>query len=213
MYGKEEDVMYYITLYNEKYPMPALPQEDVKEGVIKGLYKLRPATIKAKGSRVHLFGSGSLLREALRAQGILAEQFGIAGDVWSVTSYTELRRDALNVERWNLLHPTEKPRRCYVQDVLAKEEGAFIAVSDSIRALPGMIAPWVPGGLYALGTDGFGRSDSRKALRRFFEVDAEFIALAALRRLAERGEIKAARVQQAIGELKIDPEKANPMES
>src|SRR5262249_40448201 len=141
------------------------------------------------------------------------EHFGIAADVWSATSYKELRREALDVERWNMLHPAEKPRQSYVEQVLAKEPGAYVAASDYVRAVPEMIERWVPGGLSVLGTDGFGRSDSRRALRRFFEVDAESIAVAALYQLARKGEIKPAQVQKAIQGLGINPEKANPMRS
>jgi len=216
MYEAGEDIFYYIMLYNENYPMPALPEGVTAEGVLSGMYKFRPAPLKAgeKGGaklKVHLLGSGPLLREALRAQQLLAERFGVAADVWSVTSYKELRRDALDVERWNLWHPAAEPRKSYVERLLEKEPGVYVAASDYMKAVPEMIGRWVPGGLYALGTDGFGRSESREALRRFFEVDAESIAVAALSRLARRGEIKPAQVQKAIQELGIDPEKANPM--
>jgi len=206
----KEDVFYYITLYNDNYPMPPMP-EGATEGILRGLYKLRPAGVKGKGSKVHLFGSGPILLKALEAQIILAEQFGVAADVWSATSYNELRRDALDVERWNLLHPTEPPRMSYLQSVLAKEEGVFLAASDFMKSVPEMIGRWVPGGLYALGTDGFGRSETRAALRRHFEVDAECITVAALSRLAQRGDLKPAVVQQAIKKFGINPEKVNPM--
>jgi len=158
-----------------------------------------------------LFGSGPILMHTLRAQELLAEHFGVAADVWSATSYKELRREALEVERWNLLHPTEKPRQSYVQTVLAKEEGVFVAASDNMRAVPEMIARWVPGGLFPLGTDGFGRSETRAALRRHFEVDAECITVAALYQLAQRGAIKADVVQKAIQKFEINPEKISPM--
>jgi pyruvate dehydrogenase E1 component len=222
MYEAGEDVLYYITLYNESYPMLPMP-EGAAEGVLRGLHKLRPASAAASApragergaglprSKVHLLGSGPIVREALRAQELLAERYGVAADVWSVTSYKELRRDALEVERWNLLHPTDEPRRSYVEQLLGQEKGVFIAASDYLKVLPEMISRWVPGGLYALGTDGFGRSDNRAALRRSFEVDAEILTLAALSRLAKRAEIKPARVQQAIQELGLDPEKADPV--
>jgi pyruvate dehydrogenase E1 component len=210
MYERGEDIFYYITLGNEKYPMPKMP-EGVEEGILRGMYKCCPAPIAGKGNKVNLLGSGSILREALRAQGILAERFGIAADVWSVTSYKQLRRDALEVERWNMLHPTEPPRRSYVEQLLANEKGVFIAATDYVKLLPEMINRWVPGGLYPLGTDGFGRSDNRPSLRRFFEVDAESIVVATLSRLAARGEVKPERVQQAIKELDLDPEKADPV--
>jgi pyruvate dehydrogenase E1 component len=212
MYGDPEykdDVFYYITLYNDNYPMLPMP-EGREEGILKGMYRLRPAASKSKQPRAHLLGSGPLLPYALKAQELLAE-FGVAADVWSVTSYKELRREALEVEHWNLLHPTEKPRESYVQRLLAKEEGEFIAVSDFMKSVPEMIQRWVPGGLYPLGTDGFGRSDTRAALRRHFEIDAECITVATLYRLARRSVIKPAVVQQAIEKLKIDPDKPDPV--
>jgi pyruvate dehydrogenase E1 component len=212
MYEAGESIFYYVTLGNENYPMPPMPA-GVEEGILRGMYKLRPAARKAKGTKVHLLGSGSILRETWRAQELLAERFGVAADVWSVTSYRELRRDALEAERWNLLHPTAEPRRSYVERLLADEPGVYVAATDYLRLVPEMIDRWVPGGLFPLGTDGFGRSENRPALRRFFEVDAEFIALAALYRLAQRGERKPAEVQEAMRQLGIDPEKADPMVS
>ncbi len=212
MYEEAEDVFYYITLYNDNYPMLAMPDGST-EGILKGLYKLRPATLKPASpkAKVHLFGSGPILMHALKAQELLAQQFGVAVDVWSATSYKELRREALDVERWNMLHPAEKPRQSYVETVLAKEEGVFLAASDFMRAVPEMIARWVPGGLYPLGTDGFGRSETRAALRRHFEVDAESIAVAALYQLARRGILKPSVVQEAMTKLGVNPEKINPM--
>ncbi len=212
MYEKGEDIFYYLTLYNENYPMPAMPA-GVEEGILRGLYKLRPGERKGSSpsATVHLFGSGPILRQVLRAQEILAERYGVCADVWSATSYKELRRDALDCERWNLLHPTEPPRRSYLERILAEENGVFIAASDYMKAVPDMIARWVPGGLHPLGTDGFGRSDTRPALRRLFEVDAECITVAALYQLMNRGERKPEDVQRAIEELGINPDKANPM--
>jgi pyruvate dehydrogenase E1 component len=205
----KEDIFYYITLYNDNYPMLAMP-EGATEGILKGIYKLRPATL-AKGQKAHLLGSGPILPHALKAQELLAEQFGVSADVWSVTSYKELRREALEVDRWNLLHPGEKPKQSYVKQVLSKEQGVFVAATDFMRSLPEMIDRWVPGGLTPLGTDGFGRSDTRAALRRHFEVDAECIAFAALSQLARRGQIKPALAQQALQKFGIDPEKVNAM--
>jgi pyruvate dehydrogenase E1 component len=210
MYEAGENIFYYITLGNENYPMAAMPA-GVEEGVLKGMYRLRPASIKGKGTRVHLLGSGAILREALRAQEVLAEREGIAADVWSVTSYKELRREALEAERWNRLHPTAEPRRSYLENLLAAEQGVFIAASDYMKALPEMITRWVPGGLVALGTDGFGRSENRASLRRFFEVDAESIVVAALDQLRKRGEVKPERVAKAIKELGLNPDKADPV--
>jgi pyruvate dehydrogenase E1 component len=207
--GKDGDVFYYITLYNENYAMPAMP-EGSAEGILQGLYKLRPAGLK-KGPKAHLFGSGPILVQALRAQEILARDFGVAADVWSATSYKELRREALEVERWNFLHPGATPRRSYVERVLANEQGVFVAASDFMRAWPEMISRWVPGGLFPLGTDGFGRSETRGALRRHFEIDAECIAAAALYRLARSGALKPAVAEEGLRKLGIDPEKIDPM--
>jgi pyruvate dehydrogenase E1 component len=210
MYEKQEDRFYYITMYNENYVMLPMP-EGAPEGILKGIYRLRTAE-KVKGRpRVQLFGSGAVLREALRAQELLEGKFQVSADVWSVTSYSQLRRDALAADRWNRLHPAEKPRRSFLETVLEKTEGPIIAVTDYMKIVPDQIAPWLPGRLISLGTDGFGRSDNRAHLRRFFEVDAECIALAALRQLAQEGTIPAKRVAKAVRELEIDPEKADPM--
>jgi pyruvate dehydrogenase E1 component len=210
MYEECEDCMYYITLYNENYKMPAMP-EDVTEGIVKGLYKLSVTEGDKKQPRVQLFGSGPILRESLRAQEILADKYKVASNVWSVTSYTELRRDIHATVRWNLLHPQETPRRSFVEETLDGEEGPFIASSDYVRAVPEQIAPWVPGGLFTLGTDGLGRSDTRERLRRHFEVDAEFITLATLTKLAEQGKFDRAKLPKAITNLGIEPEKADPL--
>ena len=208
MYQKQEDLFYYITLYNENYEMPAMPKGS-EEGILRGIYRLRRAE-KGKAA-VQLFGSGAILREALRAQKILSEQFDVAADVWSVTSYNQLRRDALNVDRWNRLHPDQPPRRSYLETALDKAEGPIVAVTDYLKLLPDQIAPWLPGRFLSLGTDGFGRSDNRPRLRRFFEIDAESVAVAALYQLSQQGKIPARKVSQAIQQLEIDPEKANPM--
>ena len=210
MFVAGEDGFYYLTLGNENYPMPPLP-DGGEEGILKGMYKVRPAALPANATTIHLLGSGAILREALRSQEILAERFGLAADVWSVTSYLELRREALEVERWNMLHPGAERRQSYLEQQLAEETGVFVAASDYLRSVPEMIQRWLPGGLFVLGTDGFGRSESRPALRRFFEVDAECITLAALSQLMKRGELKPQRVQKAIQELDIDPDKADPM--
>jgi pyruvate dehydrogenase E1 component len=212
MYEVGEDIFYYITLYNENYPQMPMP-EGAREGILRGLYKLKPAPMKGKGSKVQLFGSGPILREALRAQEILADRYGIAADVWSATSYKELRRDALETERWNMLHPTEEPKRSYVERVLEKEQGLFLATSDYVRSVPDMIQRWVPGGLWSLGTDGFGRSESRPALRRFFEIDAECMTVATLYRLARKGDVKPAVVAQAMKDLQVHADKLDPMKS
>jgi pyruvate dehydrogenase E1 component len=214
MYDQGESLFYYLTLGNENYPMEPMP-EGVVEGILRGMYRFRASALKASGggvrSKVHVLGSGSILREALRAQQLLAEKFEVAADVWSVTSYKALRRDALECERWNRLHPTAEQKRNYVERLLANEKGVYVAATDYMKALPEMIQRWVPGGLTPLGTDGFGRSETREALRRHFEVDAECIAVASLDQLARRGEIKPERVQKAIKDLGIDPDKLDPV--
>jgi pyruvate dehydrogenase E1 component len=212
MYQEGEDALYYITLENENYQMPAMP-EGVEAGIVKGMYKLSTVDAGDKQKHVQLLGSGAILREAQRAQKILAEKYQVSSNVWSVTSYTELRRDAQAVERWNLHHPTEKPRQAYIEELLGNEKGPFIASSDYVRAVPEQIDPWVPGGLYTLGTDGLGRSETRKHLRRHFEVDAEHIVVASLRQLVRQGKCDANTVAQAIKDLGIDPDKIDPMKA
>ena len=209
MFAEGEDCLYYLTLYNENYGMPAMP-EGVSEGILRGVYKFRRSGLSS-ALKAQLFGSGPILREALRAQEVLGERYGVSADVWSATSYKQLRSDALNVRRWNMLHPGEEPRRSYIEQTLENEEGVFVAVTDYMRLVPDQIAPWVPGGLTTLGTDGFGRSDTRPALRRFFEIDAEFIVIATLYALAEQGQIKMAVVERAIKELNVNPEKIHPV--
>jgi pyruvate dehydrogenase E1 component len=208
MYAEGENIFYYLTLYNENYTMPAMPQ-GVEHGILKGLYKFRKASAGSP-PHAHLFGSGPIMRQALRAQEILSERYGISADVWSATSYKQLRAEAVNVRRWNMLHPTEPPRRSYLEEILSSEHGAFIAVSDYVRLVPDQIAPWVPGGLFTLGTDGFGRSDTRQQLRRFFEIDAESVVIATLYRLAQQGTVKMEVVAKAIKDLGVDPEKRFP---
>jgi pyruvate dehydrogenase E1 component len=208
MYTDGEEYFYYLTLYNESYPMPGMP-EGAEDGIIKGLYRFKSAP-KGKAHKAHLFGSGPLLREALRAQEILAEQFDVSADVWSATSYKLLRGDALRTKRWNMLHPTAAPKKSYLESLLQNEEGVFIAVSDYMKMVPDQIAPWVPGGLTTLGTDGFGRSDTRTNLRRFFEVDAELTTVATLYALYQKGLLPAQTVESALKKLGIDPEKSFP---
>ena len=208
MYQEGDEVFYYLTLYNENYAMPPMPA-GVEEGVLRGLYKFK-AGPEGKKHRAHIFGSGPIIRSALRAQEILAERYDVSADVWSATNYKRLRTDALRARRWNMLHPTEPPRRSYLETVLEKEEGVFVAVSDFMKMVPDQIAPWVPGGLMTLGTDGFGRSDSRERLRRFFEVDAESTAIATLFALSEQGQVPRETVAKAIADLGVDPEKAFP---
>ncbi len=209
MYVNNEDIYYYVTVHNENYHQPAMP-EGVEEGILKGLYKFRPGAA-GKKHKAQILGSGSILREALRAQEILAEKYDVSADVWSATNYKQLRVDATNAQRWNMLHPTEKPKKSYVETVLEKEQGVFVAVSDNMRIVPDQIAPWVPGGLMTLGTDGFGRSDTREHLRRFFEVDAECTVIATLFALHKKGKIDASVVAQAVRDLGVDPEKIYPI--
>jgi pyruvate dehydrogenase E1 component len=209
MYQDKENVFYYLTLYNEKYDQPAMPA-GVRDGILKGLYKFRAAPEPKKGPRLHLFGSGSILPQALKAQELLAEKFGVQADVWSATSYTLLRRDALDCERWNMLHPTEKPKVPYLTRVLADEPFPVVAVSDYMKVMADQVGPWTPAGLKALGTDGFGRSESRENLRRFFEIDPECTCVAALYELAKRKQVPMAKVAEAIKTLGVDPDKVNP---
>ncbi|MEO7804933.1 MAG: pyruvate dehydrogenase (acetyl-transferring), homodimeric type, partial [Actinomycetota bacterium] len=209
MIADGEDIFYYLTLYNENYVMPAKPV-DCDEGILQGLYKFREAT--SGKHRVQLFGSGSVLgTEVLRAQQMLSKDHDVAADVWSATSYKALREDALEVERWNRLHPEETPRTPYLLRVLNGAEGPVIAAGDWIKAVPDQVARWLPGQFVSLGTDGFGRSDTREDLRRYFEVDAEHIVVAALGALAQSGQVKPERVSAAIKAYGIDPEIKNPL--
>ena len=209
LYEDNETAMYYITLHNENYPMPEMPA-GCAEGIIRGMYRASTANVDG-GQRVQLFGSGAILREALRAQTLLADKYKISSDVWSVTSYTELRRDAQEAERWNMLHPEEPPRVPYVAEMLAGTVGPYVAASDHVRTLAEQIDPWIPGGLFALGTDGMGRSESRSALRRHFEVDAESITIAALYQLKKQGKCDGQCVAKAVKELGINPDKQSAL--
>ncbi|HVW86392.1 MAG TPA: hypothetical protein VHB50_17015, partial [Bryobacteraceae bacterium] len=209
MYENREDLFYYITLYNENYAQPAMP-EGVEEGILKGIYLFRKSEVAKPKARVQLLGSGPILNEALKAAQILAEKYSVAADVWSVTSYNELRREALKVERWNRLHPAEPAKKPYVQQMLEGSDGPIIAASDYMKTVQDQIAPWLPGRFLSLGTDGFGRSDNRTYLRRHFEIDAPSIAAAALSKLARDGKFDAKKATKAIADLEIDPEKADP---
>ncbi|HXG49159.1 MAG TPA: pyruvate dehydrogenase (acetyl-transferring), homodimeric type, partial [Methylomirabilota bacterium] len=209
MYEQGENVFYYITLYNENHTMPVMPP-GVEDGILKGLYKFRPGPAGLK-HKAHLLGSGPIIQSALKAQQILAEHYDVSADVWSATSYKQLRTEALACARWNMLHPLEPARQSYLESVLAPEQGVFVAVSDNMKLVPDQIAPWVPGGLTTLGTDGFGRSDTRERLRRFFEVDAESTVVATLAALARKGALGRDVVARAIKDLGVDPEKAAPV--
>jgi len=211
MYEEGESVFFYLTLMNENYIMPAMPQrEGVKEGILKGLYKFRPSEKTGK-LRAQLLGSGAILNEVLKAQRVLEEQYDVSADVWSVTSYKELCRDGLGVERHNLLNPGEEQQVPYVTQCLQNEDGVFVAASDYVKALPDTISKWVPRRLTSLGTDGFGRSDLRQHLRDFFEVDHRYIVLATLTALASDKQIEIEIVQKAMTDLGIDANKPNPM--
>ncbi len=210
MYEEQENVFYYLTVMNENYPMPPMPK-GAEKGIVKGMYKLKASKKKTLKLKAQLFGSGTILNEVVKAQEILEEEYKIAADVWSVTSYKELRKDALDAERWNMLHPNEKQKVPYVTQVLKDEEGVFVAASDYVKALPDSIAKWFPGRLTSLGTDGFGRSEGRKELRDFFEVDAKHVVLAVLSSLYAEKKIKYNIIEKAIKDLEINPAKNNPM--
>jgi pyruvate dehydrogenase E1 component len=207
MWDVGEDVFYYITLYNENWAQPPLP-EGVEEGILRGLYQCRPAT--GEGRRVQILGSGSILHQALRAAELLAERFGVAADVWSATSFQQLRADCLRVERHNRLHPGAETEVPYLVRQLADAPGPIVAATDYVKAVPDMVARWIERPYVVLGTDGFGRSDTREALRTYFEVSPEQIAYAALVGLQQTGEATADELQTALGELGIDPERPDP---
>jgi pyruvate dehydrogenase E1 component len=208
MYQEQEDRFYYLTLYNENYAMPAMPEGLDPEQVLRGIYRYKVA--EGGKAVVQLFGSGPILNEALRAQAILAEKYQVPADVWSVTSYNELRRDALNIERWNRLHPGNPEKTPYIVDALKGAKGPIVAATDYMKVVPDQVAPWLNGRLETLGTDGFGRSDNREYLRKHFEINAESIAAAALSRLARDGKFDSKRAQEAFAELHVDTETADP---
>ena len=208
MFAEQENVFYYITCMNENYVHPPMPS-GVEEGILKGMYLLQ---VGSQGKiRAQLMGSGTILREVLAAAELLFNDFGVPSDVWSVTSFNELRREALSVERWNQLHPESEPRKSYLATCLADREGPYIAATDYMKIVPDQVQRWMPGQYVTLGTDGYGRSDGRAALRRFFEVDARYIAVTALKALADDGKIDQKTVAQAIRKYGIDPEKPDPV--
>ena len=212
MYKEGESIFYYITVMNEPYAMPPMP-DDVTEGILKGMYRFRAAANPKSNLRAQLFGSGAILNEALKAQEILAEKYGVAADVWSVTSYKALYNDGNETERWNRLHPGENQRVPYVTQCLADAPGVLVAASDYLKTLPNMISKWMPRRLASLGTDGFGRSEGRTSLRDFFEVDSRFITLATLHELYTDGKLDRSILDRAINDLSINPEKGNPVTS
>jgi len=224
MYVDGESIFYYLTVTNEPVHMPEMPHEvGTREGILKGLYRFKASEKKDLKLRAQLLGSGTILFEVLKAQAILEKDYGVAADVWSVTSYKQLYREANDCARWNMLHPGEKPRVPYVTRALTStvqgdgaglvSTGPFIAASDYMKVLPESIAQWIPGRLVALGTDGFGRSENRASLRDFFEVDAKHIVLATLHALAVEKQLGNDVLERAIRELGIDPEKRNPATS
>ena len=210
LYQDGETGIYYITVHNENYDMPAMP-EGVEEGIVRGIYKFKSRDVKGSKNRVQLFGSGAILRSALEAQEILAERYKVSSDVWSVTSYTLLRRDAQECERWNMLNPEQEPRRSYIQEVLSGVKGPIVSSSDNVRAVGEQLLPYIEQDYYVLGTDGMGRSETRQALRRHFEVDAASIAIAALYRLSKQGTVSGADVAKAMQDLGFDREKVSPL--
>jgi len=210
LYEDGETAIYYLMVGNDNYIMPKMP-EGCKEGIIKGIYKFRTKESEEGKHRVQLFGSGAIMNCVLKAQEILADQYGVSSDVWSVTSYNELRRDAQECKRWNMFHPTMEPRKSYLETVLEGSEGPFIASSDYVQAHSEQVAQFLPDDFLALGTDGMGRSETRPALRRHFEVDAECVTVAALYQLCKQGKVDAATVEKAIKDLGVNPEKISPL--
>ncbi len=208
MIGEQENIFFYITCMNENYVQPPMPN-GVEEGILKGMYLLQ---VGGQGQiRVQLMGSGTILREVLAAAVLLHDDFGIPSDIWSVTSFNELRRDALATERWNQLHPEDEPRKCYLENCLADRNGPYVAATDYMKIVPDQVQRWMPGRYVTLGTDGYGRSDDRDALRQFFEVDERYIAVTALKALADDGALDQKTVTEAIRKYGIDPEKPDPV--
>jgi pyruvate dehydrogenase E1 component len=221
MYEDGHNIFYYLTVMNENYQQPAMP-EGVKDGIIRGMYKLADYSADGNGkgngksgrkggggTAIRLLGSGTILREVIAAAEWLSKQ-GVASEVWSVTSFNELRREGLDVDRWNMLHPDQEPRRCYVEECLGGSDAPVVAATDYMKAYPDQIRKWVSAPFHVLGTDGFGRSDTRAQLRHFFEVDRRFVAVAALHRLAAQQKVPVKQVKEAMTEFGIDPEKENP---
>jgi pyruvate dehydrogenase E1 component len=209
MYVNGESIFYYLTVMNENYEMPPMP-EGAREGILKGMYRFKGSDKKKAKARAQLLGSGAILNEVVKAQQILESQYDVAADVWSVTSYQELYRDGHAVDRWNRLHPGEDAKTPWVTQCLGSSEGVIVAASDYVKAMPDSIDRWMPRRVASLGTDGFGRSEGRSSLRDFFEVDAKFIVQATLAELAREGKVDAAVVKKAIADLKINADKPNP---
>jgi pyruvate dehydrogenase E1 component len=227
MYTDEENIFYYITVYNEDITMPPMPGhaawaekwgktesaellEKTRRGILDGIYLYQSADNKLS-HHVQLFGSGPIMGRVLEARDLLADKYGVSADVWSVTSYGELRNDALECDRWNRLHPEAEPRTPHISQALAGVEGPFIAASDYVKALPDLLREWIPGRLTSLGTEGYGMSDTREQLRRHFEIDCEMITIAVLDALRKEGKVSAGVVAQAINDLSVDADKLDPL--
>jgi pyruvate dehydrogenase E1 component len=210
LYVEGETANNYITVHNEDYEMPVMP-EGVEDGIIQGIYKFRSVEANGSKARVQLLGSGAILRHVLEAQQILSEKYQVSSDAWSVTSYTQLRRDAQDCERWNMLHPDQAAKESYIQKTFKGVTGPIISASDNVRAVGEQLMPYLSQDYYVLGCDGMGRSETRAALRRHFEVDAQSIVIATLYRLSKQGSVDPKMVAQAIKDLDFDPEKPNPL--
>jgi pyruvate dehydrogenase E1 component len=208
MYEIGDKVFYYITVMNEPYVQPAMP-DGVEEGIVRGMYRLAAFGDSGDKRRVRLLGSGTILREVLAAAELL-QSYDVSSEVWSVTSFNELRRDGMDVDRWNMLHPGEPPQKSFVAECLGKSDAPVVAATDYIKLYADQIRPYVPAPYRVLGTDGFGRSDTRQKLRWFFEVDRHFVAIAALGMLADQQIIARSVVSDAIAKFQVDPEKPNP---
>jgi pyruvate dehydrogenase E1 component len=210
MYQEQEDVYYYITVMNENYPHPAMPA-GAEKGILKGMYLLREGMAKKGQPKVQLLGSGAILREVMAGAELLEEEFGVAADIWSVTSFNQLRRDGIEAQRWNMLHPEMPPRQSYVETCLGDHSGPVIAATDYVKLFADQVRAFMPGRHFSvLGTDGFGRSDTREQLRKFFEVDRHYVVVAALKALADQEVLPQSKVTAAIKKYGIDPEKPNP---
>jgi pyruvate dehydrogenase E1 component len=210
MYGEKENVFYYITTMNENYTHPDMP-EGAEEGIVKGIYKLKQGKKNVKKKKVQLMGAGSILREVEAAADLLRDDWGVESDVWSVTSVNELAREGQSVDRWNRMNPEKEQKVAYLTETLSDTQGPFIISTDYVKTYTEQLRPYIPGPYTVLGTDGFGRSDSRSKLRAFFEVNRYYVAVAALRALAERGDIATSVVVDAIKKYELDVDKADPM--
>jgi pyruvate dehydrogenase E1 component len=210
MFKERQNIYYYITAMNENYPHPDMPK-GAEEGILRGMYLLQKSTGKKQKAQVQLLGSGTILREVMAAAELLDKDFGVAADIWSVTSFTELRREGLDIERWNRLHPEETPKVSYVEQCLAQSNGPTIASTDYMASFADQIRPFISHRYVVLGTDGYGRSDTRKQLRKHFEVDRHWVVVTTLKALADEGTLPASKVTTAIKKYGINPEKPNPL--